>query len=280
MMRYHVGMSLVEVILAMSIVGILATLTAPQFLKNISTDSGPDLGRVEQMMQQIRKSIDLCTEETGQPVSKCIDPNNRDPNNIDMQSILMGYSNYFILKKNAVSQSVDSGGPIAEPSGPPTGWVFYDYFLMPDGSRLTTNPTVFMNANFYPPTKPAGSTKLIASPINQKMNGWATAATNAPGLCGTYPGHRKPNLTETRESRSQLNSYKWNQCLYLDVNGGETGPNDIGPGGDIIIFRVDPDSLTIRTLYQAMLDDGFTDCRDNPYYSAYDAKMGVVRCGR
>ncbi len=210
----HPGMSLVEVLIALALAGLLAMLTIPKFLAGNKETTNNIVGKTEQNMQQVVSAFQLYEKQSGQSVNL---------NNVSINAIIFNFGSFMAYKK-------------AEDTP-----ILKTYFLMQDGTRLTTEPRLFSTATA---TLPEYSNPLPLTPEN-----WADPDTpNVPGYCGDYPA---------------------NQCLYLDLNGRKT-PNRIGKGGDIVPIRIDPSTKRIQTLYQWAKEDRGDNFNACAFVSVYD----------
>ncbi len=208
----HHGMSLVEVLVAIALAGIMAMITIPQFLVSSPQASGNEISKIEQIMQQVAMAVQVYQGQTGEPL---------DFDATSLDSIIYTYGNYFARKTIASSPE-------------------RMYYLLEDGTRITITPKVFNTGVLteYPAT---------TLPITQ----WADPdASSTEYYCGNY---------DSRE------------CFYMDINGSRP-PNTFGPSGDIVPFRVDPESGNIRTLYQWHAEDfpGLTNAQRCKFVSVYD----------
>jgi prepilin-type N-terminal cleavage/methylation domain-containing protein len=209
-----IGMSLVEVLIALAIAGLVAMLTIPKFLAGNKEANNNVIGKTEQNMQQIVNAFQVYEKQTGQSVNLA---------NVTSNAIIYNFGSFMAYKKAEET-------PILK-----------TYFLMQDGTRLTSEPRMFSTTTTNLPE--------YANPLPLSDTNWNDPDTpNNPGYCGDYPA---------------------NQCLYIDITGRKA-PNRIGKSGDIIPIRIDPSTKRIQTLYQWEKEDrgaAYDACR---FVSAYD----------
>lgn len=208
------GISIIEILIAITLTGLLAVLTIPKILPDQNSARKTTISRTEQLMEQVAASVQLQAANRGSA------PSDSDPIDFtatSLDAILQNYGTYFIFK------TVNPGPPAV------------NYFLMSDGSRITTTPQLF-------------STGALADyPANLVTN--QTWGVN--GFCGSFPQ---------------------NQCIYLDINGA-TLPNMPGRNGDLVPVRVNPATGEVKTLYQWAAENGMANqCK---YVSSYDVYAGV-----
>ncbi len=212
-MRSH-GMSLIEVLIAITLTGVIAMLTLPKFLISQESINRNTANKTEQLMQALAVTMETYQDQTGLDL---------DPATVPYENVILNYGNYFAFKETNV------GGP--------------EYFMLSDGSRLTTDPGLFNSPLTLPDYQPA---------VLLNTN-WKDPA-GGPGYCSIYPAI---------------------ECLYLDINGRKP-PNTIGRYGDIIPIRIDPATGEVKTLYQwAVIQDIWTPLQRCPFLSSYDLLTDV-----
>lgn len=242
------GMSLVEVLIAVALTGILAIYAVPKMLSTPNTNSST-MGQVDLVMQQVALTLEVYQALQGKTV---------DLQAVSLDSLFYDYGNFFAYKGVSGAQ----------------------YFLLHDGSRLTTNPGIYAGA--YPvPFPEYGATGLTNTLLRDPDYAAAPTAEGdelTNGYCGDYT-----STYSTSSPYTALVPRTWsdeNQCLYLDVNGKKP-PNQIGKTGDIIPIRIDPANGRIRTLYQWHVEDGraaVIACRFVSSYDIYADAPGASAC--
>ncbi|MCA9807362.1 MAG: type II secretion system protein [Cyanobacteria bacterium HKST-UBA06] len=217
--RKATGITLIEIILAFVIVGILSVLLIPKLVVSDSDVQSNTIGRTTSTMNAMQNALEAYQAHTGTSL---------DFNTVGLRSIFANYGKFFALKETAPRH----------------------YFLFTNQTRIFFTNDLIFGGSTTDEYNPAPLGAVAAS------NPWRNPATNT-GTCGSYSD---------------------NQCFFADLNG-EAGPNAVGIGGDLIPFRVDPASGTIRTLYDWQKNDigttGATLCR---FASAYDEAMVGTGC--
>ncbi len=218
----HSGMSLVEILIAIALTGLLAVLTIPKFIVSQDKLTGNNTGKFEQILQQIVLSVQLYEDESGDAVNL---------NNITYEKIIQDYGNYFIFKNV---------------NGPPNAGPLINYFLLPDGTRITAQPQLFSQGYMY------NMTEYNPPPLSDQ---WQGTGFGTSQFCGQYLQR---------------------ECLYVDING-QKPPNTIGKFGDIIPIRIDPGSGKAQTLYQWTLSEsGLPQATICKFVSSYDVQTRVA----
>lgn len=149
--RRKPGITLVEIIIAIAIAGILAILAFPKIISGNQVANTRYIHQVEELMQQMVLAVDNYEKENG--VSYKTSPPGTYPS---LEWILFHYSNYFAYKQITEDRK---------------------YFLFPNGSRLMTQPENFMVAPF-----PEGISTIYRPYLKEQ---WADPDTGE-GYCGDY----------------------------------------------------------------------------------------------
>jgi type II secretory pathway pseudopilin PulG len=222
-------MSLVEIMIALVLTGILAILALPKFLASQEEAHNRQIGKVDQIQQAVVMALQNYEDTTGTSVR---------PASVSYERIFYNYGSFMAYKRYG------------------TGSTAPRYYLLHDGTRLTMSMQPYMltvtNANLpeYNPI-PVTTTRWRGN----------SYGANSP-YCGAYPA---------------------NECVYIDINGKEK-PNKVGPQGDLVPLRVNPESLQIKTLYMWHYDEWY-DMGPNAgpmplaevcrFVSSYDVETGA-----
>jgi type II secretory pathway pseudopilin PulG len=217
-------MSLVEILVAIALAGLLAMLVLPKFRATNEEVMSTKVGKTAQTMQLLVTAVQLYEKQTG---------TRADLNQVSLDTILQTDGNYFAYKNVAMT-------PLS-----------LNYFLMADGSRLSTQPELFVSSDTPLP-------EYDATDLTPSL--WANQNTGAESFCGDYPQ---------------------SQCFYVDING-RLPPNKVGKDGDIIPLRIDPASNRVQTLYAWEREDrGQNQWNKCSFVSIYDLQndpAGVASC--
>lgn len=219
MLRKSSGLSLVEIMIAIVLTGVLAVLTFPKFVASQEEAFNTQVGQVDQLQQMIVMALQNYENVTGQSI---------DLNSTSYERIFYNYGSFMAYKR--ISDT-------------------HNYFLLSDGSRLTQSAVLF--------------SKDIT---HAKFPEYAGTSGLDDREWGPPPNQRYCGMYDSKE------------CLYIDVNG-RMPPNKIGKTGDIIPFRIDPETLRIKTLYQWHYEEHL-DAMDPPvricnFISSYDMETGA-----
>lgn len=155
------GTTLLEITVAIAIVGILAILTMPKMLSNQAELGRTSVNKADQIMQQVALALQNYQNDTGKPLDFTI---------TSLESIFYNYGNYFAYKQ------VNAGPPVLK------------YFLLSDGSRIVIGTPTDMTAKLFSigSGPPASLPEYIPAPISTTL--WTDPDTPAAeGYCGDYP---------------------------------------------------------------------------------------------
>lgn len=220
------GLSLVEILIALTFAGLLAVLTLPKFLVSDGEVQRSTVAKVEQIMEQLISITQYYANSRGIPIDS-VSPIDlaTDP----YESIMTQYGNYLIKKPVTIGAST------------------YYYFFLASDSRLTVNPQLFLTGTplYSPAPLPVnkwrdysgGTASSYCSQYNQNeclyldLNG--PKPPNAIGKGGDIiPIRINPNTGEVRTlyqwaiDPSSAATTQTNACQFVsayDVNAKITG---------------------------------------------------------
>jgi prepilin-type N-terminal cleavage/methylation domain-containing protein len=230
------GFSLIEVLIAIALSGVLAALSIPYVLPKQPNNVTGAVDSVRQALTLAVNQIQMLNETTGQTSYYNLD--SLDFAVSTLNDVYSRYGNYFIYKL------------LRDTPTPPV-----TYFLLPDGSRMTSNAAVFYFTN---------------SPTFFPLKDDYAQSGFTPGLYGEDQFNHCGGF-----GTGSL------RCMYVDINGIKP-PNRVGRTGDIVPLAVDIHTEKVQSLYQWALDSNVASvgvsaaaCR---YYSVYDTKAYPDAC--
>jgi len=284
-MTKQAGVTMIEILIGIAIAGLLAILAVPKFLHTQTEVSSASAGRVEQVMEQLALTYKMYQSANDQQINLTWGGNGSwcYPTNDPYEYIFQTYGNYFAFKLvNSIQQSAVCSNAPAIP--------LTQYFLLPDGSRLTTRPELFADSAYSLP-------EYSPSPLVAQWNAIPVAKIYQPaqagGNCGddqhvcnmAYPALPASPVFSTAYDyiTGYCGNFDQRECLYIDING-KALPNTVGPTGDIVPLRINSQTGQVQTLYAWEVQDGYVPAATGAnahgtactYASFYDVADGAA----
>lgn len=260
------GTSLLEIVIAIAIAGLLAMVSMPKFV-NSQRDLGAEhTDKVDQLMQMLVSSFENYQAATGKSIEmprpvnaygNVIDTANEyndGPNTNNnwlynyYEKIFHNYGSFMGYRRTGTQAK---------------------YFIMPDQSILAFDARKFSNASATFNSEYWHSTRSALG------NEWKDASYS----------YVADNNNIVSDVSAFCGEYHSDECIFVDVTG-KYGVNKIGIHGDIVPLRMDPANMQIKTLYQWHYEDFVVGgsmtqaaaCRFVSFYDVAKNAPGVDNC--